>query len=45
MKDYMLLKYAIVVIKSGNEHFDNIALNYTQLSLDYQECNRSRQHG
>lgn len=36
----MLLKYAIVVLRSGDDHFDKIALNYTQLSLDYQECNR-----
>ena len=34
------LRYAIVVLKSGDDHYHKIALNYTPLSLDYQECNR-----
>lgn len=33
-------KYAIVVVRSGKDHHDDVALNYTQLSLDYQEKNR-----
>lgn len=36
----MASSYAIVVIRSGNEHHDEVALNYTQLSLDYQRTNR-----
>ena len=36
----MAFKYAIVVERSGREHHDDVALNYTQLSLDYQRTNR-----
>ena len=36
----MAFKYAIVVKRSGREHHDDVALNYTQLSLDYQRTNR-----
>ncbi len=35
-----MVSRAIVVVRSGYEHHDDVALNYTQLSLDYQRTNR-----